>query len=861
MLAPEVDPAQTADAPRLRCVLVCDLADSTAMIERLGDAEASLLLREHDRIARQALIRHHGQEIDKTDGFLALFERPIEAVAFAIDYQQRLARLGAESGALLRTRVGIHVGELLSWRNRPDEVAGGAKPVEVEGLAKAIAARLMSLADPGQILLSESAYSLALRARSELPAAWKPRWQEHGQYRLYGVSAALPVFEVAADGRTLQPPRNKIKARRLRPWYRWPPIYAVLALGLAAAPLWYLFEPAPAIAFVERDWLLVGDLRNLSEDRDIDAPLDYALRQGLEQSRHVNTISRGRTREGLAQMALARDATVDRDRGSELALRLGARALLLPTIHQSGGRLRFTAELVDPNTQATVYSHFQDALEPDQLIGAVDAVLRDLRGDLGESLAAIDSSGPPLAQVTSPSLDAVRALVAGNQAKREQRYDAAMALVGEALRLDPDFALAYLARSTLLLIDKRYAEAEEDLMRAAARVERLSQRERLFVEATVNSYGSTRDMLGAWRAFVDLYPDDARARYNLAYFAIEHGNDCGPALNELPAGAQETVADKGMRRYEIARCRLLSGDLDGAREEFAEANASGLIGNGPEYALTLAVSGEFTAALAVLDLRDAERQQSEREITEQARLSLHLLQGDWAGFRDALATLGPRSSAWPPTGQSMVAAMQAAIGPYAGSADWQATAEAELTRLVELAASSSRQEARSLLDQAAAIAWVLARHAERPDQARLDRWTQAADAFGPQPLRDLARLVEAQAQLRAGDARGALAGLQAIDPIRAPYLFRVTRMHALLDSEDASAALPDCAWLEAQVGRAVAERIAGGSLHPVNLAERALALARINQQMPGQCAPDSAAQALAAALPAAVAPGAVPIEG
>src|SRR5690606_16266747 len=140
---------------------------------------------------------------------------------------------------------GIHVGELLSWRNTPEDIVGGAKPVEVEGLAKAIAARLMSLADPGQVLLSESAYSLALRARNELDAGWNPRWKEHGRYRLHGVASPLPVFEVSAHGAAPHPPRDKIKAKRIRPWYRWPPVYAALALALIAAPLWYALKPAP----------------------------------------------------------------------------------------------------------------------------------------------------------------------------------------------------------------------------------------------------------------------------------------------------------------------------------------------------------------------------------------------------------------------------------------------------------------------------------------------------------------------------------------------------------------------------------------------------------------------------------------
>ena len=66
MLAPEVDLRIASDrsAPRLYCLLLCDLADSTALIERLGDASAADLMRQHERVARDTLQRLHGREID-----------------------------------------------------------------------------------------------------------------------------------------------------------------------------------------------------------------------------------------------------------------------------------------------------------------------------------------------------------------------------------------------------------------------------------------------------------------------------------------------------------------------------------------------------------------------------------------------------------------------------------------------------------------------------------------------------------------------------------------------------------------------------------------------------------------------------
>ncbi|MFZ1222728.1 MAG: adenylate/guanylate cyclase domain-containing protein, partial [Dokdonella sp.] len=145
---------QSGASSVLRSLVLCDLVDSTALVERLGDREAAELIRKHDRLARTLADRHGGQEIDKTDGFLMMFERPLSAVAFALDYQRGLRQLNAAEKTSLAARVGIHVGEVVIWDNSSEDIAKGAKPVEVEGLVKPVTSRLMNLALPGQILLS-----------------------------------------------------------------------------------------------------------------------------------------------------------------------------------------------------------------------------------------------------------------------------------------------------------------------------------------------------------------------------------------------------------------------------------------------------------------------------------------------------------------------------------------------------------------------------------------------------------------------------------------------------------------------------------------------------------------------------------
>jgi predicted ATPase/class 3 adenylate cyclase len=192
-----------------RCLLLTDLVDSTRLVAELGDARGAALMARHDRVARDLLVAHAGREIDKSDGFLHLFPTAAEAAAYALALHAALAALAAEEGLPLQARVGLHSGEVLLVWNSPDDVARGAKPCEVEGIAKATAARIMTLAAGGQTLLSAE-------ARAELGDARGRRVVGHGWYRLKGVPDPIEIFEVApVDGGVLQPPADTAKVHRL----------------------------------------------------------------------------------------------------------------------------------------------------------------------------------------------------------------------------------------------------------------------------------------------------------------------------------------------------------------------------------------------------------------------------------------------------------------------------------------------------------------------------------------------------------------------------------------------------------------------------------------------------------------------
>jgi adenylate cyclase len=322
-------PAPPASStPAIRTLLLCDLVASTKLVERVGDAAAAELLARHDRVARDLLAIFDGREIDKSDGFLLLFERPIEALRFALAYQARLREIGVEVDSGMSSRVGIHLGEVVLRENAPEDVARGAKPLEVEGLAKAIAARVMSLAGNGRILLTRAAYDFARRAAVGMDDEARLRWAVHGRYRLAGVEDLVEVCEVAAPGDVaLTPPPSSEKARR--------------AEGEGAASEAPSAEPVLAVLAFD----------NLSSDPEMQFFSDGVSEEIIQ-----------RLARGAKLRVIARTSSFQ-FRGelkAEAAQRLRCSHVLDGSIRRAAQRVRISAHLVEAASRTTLWSERYD---------------------------------------------------------------------------------------------------------------------------------------------------------------------------------------------------------------------------------------------------------------------------------------------------------------------------------------------------------------------------------------------------------------------------------------------------------------------------------------------------------------------
>lgn len=140
------EPVRKREVDRvLATVLFTDIVDSTTRAMTAGDRSWSALLERHDDAARREIEHYGGNFVTRTgDGLLATFDGPGRAVRAAQTIADRIKPLG------IQIRAGLHTGEI---ERRDNDVAG---------IGVHIGARICALADPDEVLVSNTVKDLVM---------------------------------------------------------------------------------------------------------------------------------------------------------------------------------------------------------------------------------------------------------------------------------------------------------------------------------------------------------------------------------------------------------------------------------------------------------------------------------------------------------------------------------------------------------------------------------------------------------------------------------------------------------------------------------------------------------------------------
>ena len=299
---------------------------------------------------------------------------------------------------------------------------------------------------------------------------------------------------------------------------------ATLLLAAGAVLLWSQSGPAPqhsaALAFQERDWVLISAFENRTGDPLFDGSLERALERELGNSRFVNVVPRQRVGDALGLMKRPLDTRVDAALGREICLRDGGiRALLTGRVEKLGAAFVLSAALVDPAQGATVVSLSEEAQGQEELLAAVRRLSNRVRETLGEELSLIRLGEERLAKVTTPSLRALQLYTRADAVIGRGNDPAAEELLKQAVGEDPEFGSGYMHLAHAI---RNQGRPPADYMPYAERAlelsEKVPERERYFIRGSYFAFARELEKaLANYEALLQLHPDHFWANNNVAH--------------------------------------------------------------------------------------------------------------------------------------------------------------------------------------------------------------------------------------------------------------------------------------------------------------------------------------------------------
>jgi tetratricopeptide (TPR) repeat protein len=270
--------------------------------------------------------------------------------------------------------------------------------------------------------------------------------------------------------------------------------------------------------FESNEDLILSDFDDRTTGGTLGETVTALFRIDLGQSTSVHLLNRAELTPALARMELDPTEPITLDVAMELAQREGVKAVVTGEVLPLGPGAVVSARLVAAGTGENMVALRETARTIDAVPEAVDRLSAQLRERIGESLRSIQGD-PPLEEVTTGSLEALRKYVQAEWALDMGDVSTAEGLIHEAIALDSAFAMAYRKLGVILTNEGRDGEeAVEAFTRAYQDRSRLPDRERLLTEAAYHTY-VTEEMdsaVAAYEGVLEVYPADPIAGNNLA---------------------------------------------------------------------------------------------------------------------------------------------------------------------------------------------------------------------------------------------------------------------------------------------------------------------------------------------------------
>jgi len=307
------------------------------------------------------------------------------------------------------------------------------------------------------------------------------------------------------------PPRSAISTSLTK----WTFVLPLALVGALAGGGYFILHRAPLLT--EKDTIVLADFTNTTGDAVFDGTLRQGLEMQLQQSPFLGLISENRVQQTLRLMNKPADARLTPEIARDLCQRVGTKAYIESSIANLGNDYVIGLKAVSCATGDSLAQEQVQVLGKEKVLDGLSQAAVRLRKKLGESLSSVQKFDTPLAQATTPSLEALQALSLARKAHDNGDYPASVLSLQRAITLDPNFAAAYSGLSASYIDLGERSLAVASAKKAYELRERASELEKLGIESSYDWLvtGDLEKVRQVYELFVQTYPRDANAHFNL----------------------------------------------------------------------------------------------------------------------------------------------------------------------------------------------------------------------------------------------------------------------------------------------------------------------------------------------------------
>ena len=275
-------------------------------------------------------------------------------------------------------------------------------------------------------------------------------------------------------------------------------------------------------ALTQEDELVVADFDNKTGEPVFDDALRQALVVALRQSPYLNVVSDDRMQEALRLMQRQPTERLTEAVAREACQRQNVKAMLGGSIAPLGTAYVIKVNATECVTGKALATEQVQAARREDVLAELGRAARSVREKLGESLATLEKFDVPLERATTSSLDALKAFTNGFRLHMAGQPQRAIPHFERAVSLDPEFALAYAQMSTSYFNLRDNAPARTFAARAYERRDRVSERERFYIEARYHNSatGDFDQSLKVYELWSQTFPRDHVAWNNMGVDSV-----------------------------------------------------------------------------------------------------------------------------------------------------------------------------------------------------------------------------------------------------------------------------------------------------------------------------------------------------